>query len=108
MPSHGGAASTDIAYPHTTKPHQDVWAEGRRSERCCSARIPGTARLGQLVTENRALRGTEVAPGALLRARKETRHGCCNHAPAVGERCPLRTPDPPVEPEDEAVHRYRA
>ena len=34
-------------------------------------------------------------------------HGSRHHAPAAGVGRPLRTPDPPVEPEDEAVHPHR-
>ena len=35
-------------------------------------------------------------------------HGCRHHASDAGRRCPLRTPDPALEPEDEAVHLHRA
>ena len=41
-------------------------------------------------------------------ARKEYGHGRRHHAPAARERRPLRTPDPPLEPEDEALHLHRA
>ena len=39
--------------------------------------------------------------------RKEP-HGCCLHARASGGRSPFRPPDPPLEPEDEAIHLRRA
>ena len=35
---------------------------------------------------------------------KEIRHGCHHHAADARGRCPLRTPDPALEPEDEALH----
>ncbi|NIR35437.1 MAG: M23 family metallopeptidase, partial [Actinobacteria bacterium] len=56
---------------------------------------------------------TRASPGRL-----GVRHGCAtgkrkisgshHHEAAAGGRGPLRPPDPPVEPEDEAVHLRRA
>ena len=37
-----------------------------------------------------------------------TTHGRRHDAPDAGERCPLRTPDPALEPQDEALHPHRA
>ena len=37
-----------------------------------------------------------------------TTRGCRHHEAAPRGRCPLRAPDPPLEPQDEAVHLRRA
>jgi hypothetical protein len=44
--------------------------------------------------------------GSRCRQPQERRHhhGCRHDAPNAGSRCPLRAPDPPLEPEDEAFH----
>ena len=45
---------------------------------------------------------------AALGPRGETGHGRRHHEAAARQRRPLRTPDPPLEPEDEAIHLHRA
>ncbi len=48
------------------------------------------------------------SPGSIPDRTERTCHGRRVHAPAPRERCPLRTPDPPLEPEDEALHLHGA
>ena len=57
--------------------------------------------------ERRSGRGRPPRLRASHRKRVEG-HGRRHHAPAPRERRPLRAPDPPVEPEDEALHHDRA
>ena len=53
-------------------------------------------------------------PAATERARppaarnREGDHGSRQHEAAARQRRPLRAPDPPLEPEDEAIHLHRA
>ena len=42
------------------------------------------------------------------RRERSTRHGCRHDATDARSRCALRAPDPPLEPEDEALHLRRA
>lgn len=51
---------------------------------------------------------SHTADRAAPRPRERTSHGSRDHAPAPPVRCPLRAPDPPVEPQDEALHPHRA
>jgi small subunit ribosomal protein S2 len=49
-------------------------------------------------------RRTNRSTAATRDRKRASCHGRRDHAPAAGERCPLRAPDPPLEPEDEALH----
>ncbi len=51
---------------------------------------------------------TGTATGAARHRRRAHHHGCRHHAPAAGLRRPLRTPDPALEPQDEAPYLHRA
>ena len=48
------------------------------------------------------------APAVAPRTRGVTGDGRRHHEAAAGGRCPLRAPDPALEPEDEALHLRRA
>ena len=66
-----------------------------------TSQAPGTPPTGSGGTEGARPAGRDVSRG-------ESRHGRRHHAPAARERRPLRAPDPPLEPEDEALHLHRA
>ena len=77
---------------------------------------PGYARASVPLPGGLARAGVPAVPAGSVRAppayrssnqRKES-HGSCLHARAPGGRSPFRPPDPPLEPEDEAVHLRRA
>src|SRR5690606_26114543 len=72
-----------------------------REERADAGRAPGSAPTGANTTEKCV---TALWP----RARKGDGYGRCYHSPAARQRRALRAPDPPLEPEDEALHSDRA
>ncbi len=82
------------------------------------ARAVGTGAPGPVADrrsgENREARpcaGTpkaEEADGRAQGPKEEDTHGSRHHAPAARQRRALRSPDPSLEPEDEALHLHRA
>ena len=77
---------------------------------------PGTRpRAVRLRGRNRECRScamtADAPPGCAVRAQgrgKGHHHGSRHHAPAPGERRPLRAPDPSLEPQDAPSHLHRA
>ena len=65
--------------------------------------LPAGVPCGHRVAGPRTTRHAEAEPH-----RRSTPHAVRLDAPAARGRCPLRAPDPPLEPQDEALHLRRA
>ena len=80
---------------------------GHRAQRSLrithACRSPRGCRCDQVVAGPRTTRHAEAQPH-----RRSPSHAVRLDAPAAGGRCPLRAPDSPLEPQDEALHLRRA